>query len=247
MKKKFLILFSVLLLSLAAVLFIRLNPAFNGKAVELIGQDSVLKEVIENSTSKALERRKSWTKPASSELVSNDLPFWEKLFKNKNNISDDYFRKHIKVIYTSTATDKDRELSKPGERGKEYFFIDAVYSLDWVSFIISGEMTIKEAGSDELLSLSNIEKNGYYRISPLKAVDKLPYTFSEVLAALKKVNPEVIKLTPADFNPYSLGDIKGINLNAFGTINEEKNECVSLTIDILTLNGASSEAFCRIE
>lgn len=227
-------------------------------------EDPTLEQVIENSTTKVLERRKSWTKPTSAELVSKYLPLWEKLFKEKNNISDDYYREHIKVVFTSTATDRDRQLSKPGERGKEYFFVDAIYNFEWVSFVVSGELTIKEAESDELLSVNQIEKNEYYRLSPLKAVDKLPYNFSEILAALKKIDPQVISLTLKEFTSYSSDDInnrywlqyqppgtpeiqEGINLNAFGTINDKVNDCASLTIDILTLKGVSHKSFCWIE
>ena len=217
-----------------------------------------LESVIQNSTIKILSYNKDNRKEAPQEITDKYLPLWEKLFKEKNQITEAYYRNHYKAVNTYVTTEQDPAFveHKPLRKGRDFFTIVTSYKYDWVSFYLFNYLTIRERNEENYLSTEQIENNkDYQNIRSAIEIEKIPYSFNQVVQVIKSIDPEArnIYLDRFDTLPYEFNaneTIKtpvSIYLIANGTIDFKKNLCEVIMIDIITLETKKSPSMCFIE
>lgn len=176
----------------------------------------------------------------------------------KNNIREDYFNEHIRVLETGISTDQSRQLSSV-DKGHEYFEVLYSIKVDWIEFNEADHLVIRKKGQQEYLDTNEFieeEKNAkekFQRIGSFIPIEKAPMSFEEAVKKLQQINSDAKHLKPAYLTlnfkspSYDKENIAngGVLLYGKGTIDFKKNECVEGYLNLVTGKGSTMRMFCR--
>ena len=203
------------------------------------------------------ERKTKHVSIAPEGITEKYLPIWKKLFVEKNNISEDCFNKHIRVLETGISTDQSRQLS-PASRGREYFEVLYSIKVDWIEFNNADHLVIRKKDQQEYLSTNEFieeEKNAketFQKVGSFIPIEKAPMSFEEAVKKLQQINSDAKYLKPIYLslifvNPgYYRGHIAngGVLLFGKGTIDFKKNQCVEGYLNLVTAKGSVTRTWC---
>lgn len=233
-----------------------------GKPVGLTAEyQSVIQKSIWSSYDlQNSERKAKHVSIAPAGITEKYLPVWKKLFMEKNNISEDYFNKHIQVTDTGITTDQSRQIS-PTSRGREYFEVLYSIKIDWIEFSNSDHLVIRKKDQQEYLSIEEFIKEEqdaeetFQKVTRFIPIEKAPMSFEEAVKKLKQINSDAKYLKPVhlalgfgspswDKEHVANG---GVLLYGLGTIDYGKNQCVDGYFNIVTGKGSTTRYSCWIE
>jgi hypothetical protein len=206
------------------------------------------------------ERKAKHVSIAPEGITEKYLPVWKKLFMEKNNISEDYFDKHIKVLETGISTDQSRQLS-PASRGREYFEILYYIKIDWIELNNADHLVIRKKDQQEYLSIDEFiaeEKNAeetFQQVGRFIPIEKAPISFEEAVEKLQQINSDAKYLKPVYLTlgfkspSYDKEQIAngGVLLYGEGTIDFKKNQCVEGYFNLVTEKGSTMRTLCWYE
>lgn len=186
----------------------------------------------------------------TTEICSIYTAVWKELFMKHNNMTEEYFDKHITVIASG---------STPPERDGGRFFISYHLQNDW-AIARGGDAFVIKIAEDEddypeiglprgkYLSLEEIESamvSGGFNSDIEKAPKTGPLRYSSVNEALDSL----IKAADVDtmcFRRVFLSRHRGtLTMEAFAVYEDEENSCIVGTIDLITGITSTSDVSCN--
>jgi hypothetical protein len=267
MNKKYILVLALILVIVAVGVFYSLykqQPGGQSPIRQLVKPTAEYKSVIQQSTwtydLQNPARKAQHVSVAPDGITEKYLSVWKKLFMEKNNISEDYFNKHIQIIETGISTDQSRQLS-PTNRGREYFEILYHIKVDWIELNNADHLVIRKKDQQEYLTIDEFiaeEKNAgetFQQVGRFIPIDKAPISFDEAVEKSQQVNSDAKYLKPLYLTlgfkspSYDKEQIAngGVLLYGEGTINFKKNECVEGDFNIVTGKGSTMRTLCWYE
>lgn len=206
------------------------------------------------------DRKAQYVSPAPQEITEKYLPAWKKLFLEKNNITKDYFDKHIQILETGISTDQSRQLS-PASRGREYFEILYHIKVDWIELNNADHLVIRRKDQEDYLSVDEFieeaksAKEKFSQVGNFIPIEKAPMSFEEAVEKLQRINSEAKHLKPVyltlafksprdDKEQIANG---GVLLYGEGTIDFKKNQCLEGYLNLVSGRGYTMRTLCWYE
>lgn len=186
-------------------------------------------------------------------ITKTFLPIWKRVFQKTNEMNDEYFKKHIRVISASL-----RYIDFMGEQ-EQHFIVEYYYYIDWVQIKLfdSFKLFLEDSGQFEVFdsvsyadSLKALKEKLYSKKnSRTRQIKKFVLinnivSKSEITEAVSKASP----LFRFNVNRRLYINYNGqLALDVYGTIDDEANKCLKATV---LLKDASvfniKETPCRI-
>jgi hypothetical protein len=196
---------------------------------------------------------------AENELCERYLRVWKNLLLKRNNMSEEYFKKHITPVEAGA-----------GPRGEGAgFVIWYKIKIDWAEIPGYNQFEVKLKPGESLYGLNFlnfptgvylsedeievlVNKSAFHSsIGLIKPIKKLKFSSQdEALKALQKIaGTDKIKFKDLTYTVPGKrpGDDGDPYLRGFGTIDYEKNECIRGYINLVTGEGHVSETACWID
>jgi hypothetical protein len=167
------------------------------------------------------------------------LPVWKEAFQKINNLSDQYFSDHIRVIGAQTGTAMD-VTSKPSEKNTNLFIVHYELRIDWAQIETQDDFAYRSDSNPEDIVASLVAHNGKSNggisawdggISRLSPVEYL-------------VSQDIITRNIRAVSPYLNFNIDGISIDLDprgsiqagldGMLDENNNQCITSQIDLST-------------
>lgn len=266
MNKKIILILTLILIIIAGgvyYLFYK-QPGELSPIEQSIKPTAEYKSVIQQSTwtydLQNPSRKRQYVTVAPEGITEKYLPTWKKLFMEKNNISNDYFDRHIQIIETGISTDQSRQVS-PASRGSEYFEILYHIKIDWIEFNNADHLVIRQKDKQDYLNIDEFiaeEKNAketFQQVERFLPIEKASISFEEVVEKLQQINSDAKYLKPVNFTlgfkspSYDKEQIAngGVLLYGEGTIDFKKNQCVEGYYNLVTGKGSTMRTPCWYE
>lgn len=267
MNKKYILVLALILVIVAMGVFYSLykqQPGGQSPIEQSTKPTAAYQSVIQKSTwifdLQNSERKAQYASIAPESITEKYLSVWKKLFMEKNNISEEYFNKHIKVLETGISTDLSRSLSFTN-RGREYFEVLYNIKIDWIELNDADHLVIRKKDQEDYLSVDEFimeEKNAketFQQVSSFVPIEKAPISFEEAVRKLQQINSDAKYLKPAYLvlgfkSPsYDKENIAngGVLLYGEGTIDFKKNQCVEGYFNLVTGKGSTMRTLCWYE
>lgn len=183
--------------------------------------------------------------PVSGDIRNKYFPIWERVFMEKNKISQDYFDKHIEV----------ENISKMEWKEGESLAIRYLVRVDWATARLRDSILIKPQGQNSYYTVEELQETltgeggtaWFHQVSTFVPIESVVGYESAILALRSKCHPLV--------EPGEVIVEQGVNrgvgellLKAGGVINEKKNQCKSARLRLSDgILAHCSDSPCRID
>lgn len=158
---------------------------------------------------------------------SQHLSIWKEVFQAFNNMSDEYFNSHIRVVSTYVTTRKVCDEQIRHFRVHYYFYVDWAQVKLTDGYRISCGQIQDNTSPDSLLNDANyrgpyIRGARHPRFTRVKTVNSIADRL-QIVGALEEVSPVLRSDVNKDLGLNSAGQLV---LKAYGTVNERENKCI---------------------
>ncbi|MBF0504746.1 MAG: hypothetical protein HQL14_06555 [Candidatus Omnitrophica bacterium] len=153
-----------------------------------------------------------------------NLPLWKQAFQKTNDMTDDYFSKHIFVVGTYFV---DTSYWPPESRGAKHLNIVYYYSLDWARVML-------EDSFNEGLPLTA-------KIKPMEHVSSQEQVIDSIKRASARLGFDVDGI-----DTLSVGRDGQLVMKASGVVDDKANKCLYASILLENAQVSVQEGACRV-